>query len=563
MPHITSRSLTKDSAAFSMLTSLFFLGCCWKPDLMRIISCRYSQSGASDALKLLKEKGYVTVTDRHPGARHLLYDAVSITEKGTVFLSESEGGYYAQHRPDYRKRFGICGSGLQGADPSQALSPRAQKRMYRLLCLNRVRSMFDACGICVYPADKPSLYSLYCTLYQGGDPDFLPDQRRMHDPFYVSMDRQECLSMMNDQGGVFYSSDEFRDFLKSSGREGLCIQLRSSRFKGIWISGKSCCAVYLQTPRSDRMIGISLSGEIRLVNILENCLGDITDIFRPLTHLGRDHAGVSGMVISNSSSAVYGMVTGYRRGIVKSGRGGVYRNGILMAGTPVYDMLHVIPATYAGVRSLGYLTHSTPEKLHRDTQKYSGEFRQADPEDKIIYLPFYEVNYLKQLSEHAGKYTVITYREMADAISHSLRHHDIGFYDPDLLIPISGIRTYRKDGHPEPADSIADRNRCISEAAGTAGSGENMEVHADSGSTVSAEESGSLHKRKKRIARSASINIRVDNIQDGLIRHAAELEGSSISRMVKRAALDYAVHVIAEKENKTPHQVAEEGVRRK
>ncbi len=88
---------------------------------------------------------------------------------------------------------------------------------------------------------------------------------------------------------------------------------------------------------------------------------------------------------------------------------------------------------------------------------------------------------------------------------------------------------------------------------------------AEGGGSLSAGEGSdrSQYARKKRIARSASINIRVDNVQDALIRHAAELEGSGISRMVKRAALDYAVHVIAKKENKTPQQTAEEGIMRK
>lgn len=188
---------------------------------------------------------------------------------------------------------------------------------------------------------------------------------------------------------------------------------------------------------------------------------------------------VDAIVISDGPSLIYGMATGRKSGLFKSGDIKDFDSfytpkDMLMYGSATFKNIFALPCSNSGVLNLYYLLNHSGKEYLLDAKNYIAEradlFSLTDKigdnfswgvmkennhlgvvADRVIYMLVFEINLMFSLSlrtiegdtEKYETYGIITRPEMVDIIAHAVRKPCV-YYDL-----ISGDRIYKQEASGE------------------------------------------------------------------------------------------------------------------
>ena len=248
-------------------------------------------------------------------------------------------------------------------------------------------------------------------------------------------------------------------------------EYKSSKCAGIFISDKRCLMVYLSDPSTNKLIYIS-NAESILKSKINMYFSSIMNYSKYTILINGENnvSGIDGLVLSDGNSMIYSMATGKKAGHFRQQDGKdlakLYTpHSLLLHNNDLFANIYVTPSTKTGIRSLHYLlTHSVIDyeqdcykqvKEHPDLftcTEERGDFfsygyakendgRYINLPRPVVFMPVAEVNTLFQLSfrssdtsDYYDRYAFITYPELVNAISHSIRKDECLYYDADDTI---------------------------------------------------------------------------------------------------------------------------------
>ena len=379
------------------------------------------------------------------------YVALYISDKGKKYIKKKLGAEILNTFDEVQKNFRTIQTNI----------------LRKHLNDNRIKIMFEMCEVPTY--QKPKLKDLYEIMKTNPTPEY-----------------QKLLD-----NGLYYTVKEIREFIDTAIGEGISDTTYSSRIKGLFLSTTNAMAVYITKRGDNKIQKTSDLREKRLLKRLEPLLS-ITKVNRPLPTLAKkkksrmDNSlvidkqaqnGVWGLMISDGDSLVYSMASGSANGIIRkprktdSNKETTRRYSWLTGENQIYSRMFVTPFTVAGVGSLNYLCHTSAEEWYKEAKEFMLDKEQFEENvynplycaDEIvrgrkqpaIYMPVFEVNELKNISDMDYDVTVVTYPDMINAISHATRKEN-RYYDADTmeLVNREEIMIYGEKGYPKGQEII-------------------------------------------------------------------------------------------------------------
>lgn len=265
-------------------------------------------------------------------------------------------------------------------------------------------------------------------------------------------------------------------------------EYKSSKCVGIFISDKRCLMVYLSEPSTNKLVYVDNTEQI-LKGKINTYFSRIMDYgnYKILLSGETRVSGIDGLVLCDGNSMIYSMATGKKSGRFKQREGDdlakLYTpRSLLLHDNDLFANIYATPSTKTGIRSLNYLLcHSVKDydmDCYKQVRDHSDLFTCEERRDDffsygyakendgryealprpVIFMPVAEVNTLFQLSlrsagdsDYYDRYAFITYPELVNAISHSIRKNSCLYYDVD-----DSIIYTRQIHHPD--GSITDED---------------------------------------------------------------------------------------------------------
>ncbi|MBR3251196.1 MAG: hypothetical protein IKF80_05770 [Erysipelotrichaceae bacterium] len=380
------------------------------------------------------------------------YSYIMLTRKGKTAYLDTIGEdeiYYRTHFEEKEKQFFTTN----------------HDKLRIALRTSRIETMFAANGIPTAAVDKPSLTYLYGKLTGAS-------QVLCNDTYKDTLPRAECAEVL--EKGIFYTIKEFRDFLDNMENIG-SDDTMYSRARGIYISNDKILVVFISEVGANKIIKISSTAEKRLLVKIKT-LSKITQAYRKLPELSKKKRNPAtgemivtqmveshpyALVISDGDSLVYSMATGNPRGIikgkdkmlvkdatVKNSKDNAWGNTTWLKGNgSVFPRVFVTPCTPYGIGSLGYLCHTSSEEwavasraLFASSERFEIDsfdpiypaYEKGEWSRKSIFMPVFEVNELYSIATAKYTPTFLTYSDMLNAISHSIRK-ETAYYNADTM----------------------------------------------------------------------------------------------------------------------------------
>ena len=345
---------------------------------------------------------------------------------------------------------------------------------------SRIKLMFMMCNVNVAPETKPRLIELYRILKEKTDP------RKM----------QICTETL--KAGIYYTVKEMHEFMDEM-NFGISDTTYASRIRGMYISPHTCLMVYITQRGDNKILRTTKNIEKKVVSLMQPVL-EVTTVNRDLPELSKKRKSRTsdnlivdtlrknstwGLVISDGDSLVYSMTTGNPNGIIRKkdvSKIQIAKNEQqkdkkytwLIGDEEIYPRLFVTPFTEAGIGSLDYLCHTRAEEWLEDSKNYFRQLNRFEenlynplyPHDEVyrgqkipsVYMPVFEINELRKISEMDYTVTVLTYRDMIDAISHATRKQ-LRYYDAETMeyVDDNEILQYAETGYPLGEQMILER----------------------------------------------------------------------------------------------------------
>lgn len=414
-----------------ILKKLSPVGQCYLKDLVFTMS-EATRNYASQ-LKSLERDGYIVTreVDRVKQNRGVTANkTVVLTSQGRQYLARTlKDDYYLNIAQRVNDRF----------------SRNDVKKINFQLENSRVLLSFDFVGVRTFPSDKPSLSSLL-----GVSPE--NDSLAQKEEWMYAHDLS--VSEVLDSG-VYYSLQEIRTLVGSSQTDEDVDTLYHFRPRGVFINHEQLCLVYMPDSSSGKTINLNLAVETRGINTIKKYLSPI-DI----------KEDINAIVLTNSSALVVD--------IAMAGRNGHHPRPVpinttarqlLDCNTTLFDRVYVFPHTRNGIESLRYFVGHTFKQWQEDSynlfnlsDNFSaipinkaaipvalGRDASLDLKTRAIFIPFVEIKFLSELHKAFEEYSVMTYSDMADSLSHIIRRNN-KFYDIDGTE--LDIKHYKEDGYP-------------------------------------------------------------------------------------------------------------------
>lgn len=536
--------MRNDSLGYMTLIHLYRIGSIWKKDLflyMKQYGCKTSVFRSYQKMfneRYINEFGPVDFKTKDRELLHKKLDEINRSDYTVVSISK-KGILYLKEHNEALVNSGELDSRFRTTDI---------KKYLRELHKSRVMNLFSCTGAFVFKSEKPSLMNLY---------EFLNLEPLSSQEGYLDITPGELKELL-DSSSIFYTLDEFREF-DDSFVMGSSDRYRSSKCMGISISKKGAYMVYLSSPGDNKFIKFSnLQAENNIQDKIENYLGELgfKDSHISLPKLKRkDKKGtekidftpvgtaVDAIVITDGPSLIYGMATGRKSGLFKSGNIKDFDSfytpkDMLMYGSVAFKNIFALPCSNLGVLNLYYLLNHSGKEYHLDAKNYIAEredlFTLTDRigdnyswgvmkennylgvvADRVIYMPVFEINLMFSLSlrtiegdtEKYETYGIITRPEMVDTLAHAIRKPCV-YYDLN-----TGDRIYKQEASGE----LKDVN--VYDIYGYKITGEDRKFN--------------IHKAPKRIkkpVRNLYINCETQERID-LYKKAAKLSGKSFSKL--------------------------------
>lgn len=439
----------KENNYIKTMKILAYVGTCYRSDLIRYMT--YEQGIRQYTTKIVNElenKGYVVckqVKRDDKSSVDETYDVVSLTRSGEIELlnklekiNKIEGEYLYNFINNFKKDFG---------------KSEVERLTLRLLD-SRLKLLVKNASVKIIPPEKPSLSYLYSMLSSSSP-------ATSNEMYKDTLTKEECQNYLDE--GIVYTIGEYREFLNSIDEE-LSDRTFMSRARGIYVSTNNLYVIYMTRKGNEKLISIRSAGEENIVSSLESTLLRITNVRRPIKNMRRTERNVNGVsidkyyennidaiVISGTSSLVSYMANESSNGKTKESKNKKKEVGRfwITSTTPMYNHVYVVPNTTEGVNALNYLcTTSMEDRQTEGEQLFESinSFRKSSfdsffPYDEIrdkeavpsIYVPVYEVKTLKRLYELRGNVSILTYPDMYEEISKSVRKDDIHFYNAETM----------------------------------------------------------------------------------------------------------------------------------
>lgn len=414
-----------------LLSVMSNIGQCYESDLRLAMG---TDGHVSDVINRLIEKGYIARSQLLcPDDPHREFvNVLLITYSGRIRLSDKrqDNDYNVKIGKFVNKRFNV----------------KLPTDLHRELSYSRLLLEMYQAGIRVFPDDKPSLLRLYS---ETKGKNYVSKNEWMYSDF---------LELKHILSGVFYTKDEVRELIAINNPQD-DINVKGARFKGVYFDGERTCLVYQPDIFKNRTLSLNEGIEKRTIKILENT-------FRYFNYADYMDA----MVLTNGSALITDMGIGGKEGTIKEKTiketGFVKNRKILLNfNCSLFKNIYCFPHTKDGIRQLKYFVSHKKEDLLADTLSICDRTQAFTPMPEIIdhiidqdlviknsktgasaiYIPYYNIKQLKEISGFYEELTIITSPYMADRLSHIIRRTN-PFFDIDGN-PIQ-VKQYQKNGRP-------------------------------------------------------------------------------------------------------------------
>ena len=469
----------KNTLNTKLATHLLEVGQCYKSDLYMVAKMLGDEAHGIKTINAMIKSNDIAIREVKSGQRRI--EVFALTKKAKIeLLNVLDDEYFYRHYKEFEQEFHTSN----------------QETLKSRLDSSRVKTMFALAGVPTFQKDKPSLYHLFTTLYQ------LPyDYKEKFDnkPTYNdTLNAEECAKVLS--AGIYYTIKEVRDFLNED-IEGSADTFLGSRAKGIFISTMNCLIVYSGKHGENKLIRIRQEAEKRLLSGIRPLL-QITQVNRNLPALSRRRQSTFdgtkvvdkmientpyGLVITDGESLIYSMATGNPRGLVKGidknkydktrkkrieEKGMSVSKAWLKGDGAIFQRLFATPFTENGIHSLDYICHTTAEEWHATSLKLFSSSKTFTPnnnnplypydidwETKIpmIYMPVFECNELYNIYQMDYKVGILTYPDMLNVISHSVRK-ELPYFDADTMERVNrdNVLIYDDYGYPKGLKMLQD-----------------------------------------------------------------------------------------------------------
>ena len=458
--------IPKNSYTLLIGKTLFQLGACYRSD-MSLFLRSINGNNKSYASKLLNEMlRNNLIIEREVTRRNKTNKKpekfIALTTKGKNEIID----HLYIHKKSYTQYF------LDNADfLDLAFHTNDSLKLNRRLEDSTIKILFDACNIHVYEKDKPKLYNLYLWLQSG--------ERNSNNDFTEKLNE-----------GIYYSMEEVREFADSV-KPNSSDKFFSARAKGVFLSWNKLLVVYIGL---HRLMKISDNLERQLLEVL-NPLAELLNVNRKLNDFNvirvtangyrtePKYNSIQALIISDGTSLVYTSAIGRAKGQIKDIKrfnkskiqDSKHNFLFLASNNPLYERVFITPTTLEGINSLQYLITHTPETWKKDSELIMSNIPNFERNTEIdpyytyqerdakgilhpaIFMPVYEINELYQISMFDYECIIVTYRDMLDAIAHSVRK-ECKMYDADTHKPYtdSDFIIYDQKGYPSGLKKIQD-----------------------------------------------------------------------------------------------------------
>lgn len=461
--------ITKNSYTLLIGKTLFQLGACYKSDMLLLLRSvngnNYSYSG-----KLLKEMlNKNLIIEREVTRRNKTNKTpekfIALTTKGK---NEIINHLDMNNNPD--TRYFLDNADFLDLDFHTNDSVKLNRRLED----STIKILFASCNIPVYKNRKPNLYDLYLWLQSG--------KRDSNNDFTEKLNK-----------GIYYSMEEVRKFADSVSPNS-SDKFFGTRAKGIFLSWDKLLVVYIGLHTNNRLMKISDNLERQLLEVL-NPLADLLNVNRELNDFNvirvtangyrtePKYNSIQALIISDGTSLVYTAAIGRAKGQIKDIKKfdvskiqkSKHNFLFLASNNPLYERVFITPTTLEGISSLNYLLKHTPESWKKDGEILMSNipnferntsinpyytYQERDAKGMLhpaIFMPVYEINELYRISMFDYECIIVTYRDMLDAISHSIRK-ECKMYDADTHKPYtdSDYIIYDRKGFPSGLKKIQD-----------------------------------------------------------------------------------------------------------
>ena len=417
------------------LVDMAYLGQCYKTDFSFMF--RKGERYESEVLKALIDYEWIRekeVTKSVVDSRNPKVAVVAITKKGKVHLC-NELGTEKYVSPSFNQTKFNTGD---------------IDKLNRYLGDNRIMIMMHKAGIRTYPYEKPSLYHMYVLLSQemGVTPEKYTQETSELHCYNDTLDIGEVL-----KDGVYYSIEEFRQFVRYKLEDRIEDSFQGCRFRGILVTNEQVILVYLSNVFDNKRIKLTRGQEERGIKIVEHIFSKINGV-----------ENANAMVISSGNALVVDMAICGSNGVTFAETSRKYKSlGLLDNSCELFEHIYVIPHNLAGADSLSYIAHHSFDEWLDDARELfkelpqfeliSGDFlsnqwllaRDTEKDTRAVYVPYYDIKMLEFLHNFHEDISIVTYEDMADTISHCLRREN-AIYDIDgNLLP---VKRYQPSGKP-------------------------------------------------------------------------------------------------------------------
>ena len=399
---------------------------------------------------------HVKRTNNHKTDTEEVYQ---LTKEGVNRILETEHDlYYSRIAPNCLKKFARRKSDEL---PSDGI-PFETDRIELALSHTDIFAMMAACDIPVFQHDKPSLLYLSDTI-AGSHP---APKKGYRD----NLTKAECLAAL--EKGIYYTSSEFYDYMKKIS-PGIDDMISGSRAKGIFLSNKSCYAVYTSKKYDNKILRANIKGENGMVRAM-NALGEFTDIIRRIPEfdevtdtgrpINRFKTRPDALFLSDGDVLAYSIATGSPKG--KSGKSSLAKRTAsleknfasreegnkvttyLTAASELYDRMFIIPTTSNGVFTLQYLLSHSIEDWKTDGESIMDENKDTFVKSKndiqifkhkvivngktvpVTYMPVIEAKTLYAIANSDQNPVILTFKDLLNVIARSIRKDGI-YYNVD------------------------------------------------------------------------------------------------------------------------------------
>ena len=415
-----------------LLVMMSYLDTVFKDDLL--LAFVDSGNHQSRLINGLIKQGYLeeSVVDKL-GLKGQQKNVVKITTKGRVYISDH---FNTNRYAAMTKR------------TSQPFATTNLKKFTRALGDNRIKLFCNSAGVASLPYEKPSLYYLlYKTI-----PDFdsnRPEKSTVafQNDFYNNSINLDSLL----ERGVYYSISEFIEYFKDANMTLDKDISNVSRFRGILLLKDKTVLVYLPRLYSNRKLKISRMVEERLIKKVRN----IFCMFNKVVEIGA-------LTLLNTDSLVSTMTLNGTQGSNEGGAKSKNNIYFLEESCDLFANIYAFPHTLAGLDSFNYFAHNDNESWKKESYRLFdsledfyplhsdipipflfGKYRSA--KTYAIFMPYYDIKLLGWINRYYWNIAIITYPDMADTISHSIRK-------PPLIFDTDGdridVQEYMQDGRP-------------------------------------------------------------------------------------------------------------------